>query len=290
MDAIKKHIPIFYSCDEKYAPLAMISMASILFNTKSYIDFYVLHNNVTEKTINKFYMLSDKFHNFSLKFINVNTSEYFDKIELRNHVTNSCFSRFLIPSLEPKLDKVIYLDCDTIILQDIEQLYNQELNGYPLGAVVSQDFLDFPDKKQEVYKAALLSPTHLYFNSGVLLIDIQKWIQGNALQKLLEAEKVTAETRYFNDQDILNNAFDSNFQPLDLKFNVRTSLFTMYEIHDIAIRHFTGNLKPWVKIGFMIPHASDFWFYAQMTPVFAETLINAIGELPNINVNKVFEI
>jgi len=90
---------------------------------------------------------------------------------------------------------------------------------------------------------------------------------------------MTATTRYFNDQDVLNKAFDKNYQPLDVRFNVKSNLITHCPQNEIVVRHYTGHMKPWLKIGFLQIHAHDFWFYCQMTAFFAEVLVNGLTEI-----------
>lgn len=290
MDNDKKkklnHIPVFYACDNKYAPIAATSMASLLFNTDSFVEFYILDCNLTQKNRKKLEMLNEKFSNFSIEFIPVDANAKFGYIQLRNYLTTACFARLLIPDLKPDLGKIIYLDCDTIVMGDIADLYDQDLNGFAIGAVPDPNVFENPIKKQNQYTAALLSQEHLYFNSGVMIIDCDVWRQKDMLPKLIEAERLTAATRYFNDQDVLNKAFDNNYQPLDVRFNVKSNLITHCPQDKIVVRHYTGHLKPWLKIGFLQVHAHDFWFYCQMTAFFAEVLVNGLTELVQIKETK----
>ena len=287
MDAEKlEHIPVFYACDDRYIPLAAASVASMLFNTRAFIDLYILDCKLSEKNKKKFLLLQRRFNNFSVQFIRVDSDTQFGHIELRNYLTTACFARFLIPQLVPNVNRCIYLDCDTILFGDIAGLWNQELGDFMLGAVPDPNVFNNPDKKSLHYAAALLSDTHLYFNSGVLLIDCEKWRKYNIYDKLIESEQKTAKTRIFNDQDVLNNAFDSNYCPLDVRFNVKSNLVTFCPQENICIRHFTGQIKPWLKMGFLQLNAHDFWFYCQMTPFFAETLINGLTELGTVDVRK----
>lgn len=228
-------------------------------------------------------MLHERFSNFTIEFISVESNEKFAHIELRNYLTTACFARLLIPDLKPDLGKIIYLDCDTIVMQDISQLYDQELDGYALGAVPDPNVYNVPEKRAQLYPAALLSEKHLYFNSGILLIDCNVWRKNDMLPKLMAAERMTAETRYYNDQDVLNKAFDANFKPLEIRFNVKSNLITFCPQEHVVIRHFTGFMKPWIRMGFRQLNARDFWFYCQMTMFFAETLTAGIAEVKSVH-------
>lgn len=283
---INEHIPVFYACDDKYAPLAAASIASVLFNTSAFIDIYILDCNLSEKNKRKLNMLKEKFSNFSIEFVPVDAEAKFGHINLRNYLSVACFTRFLIPDLKPEINRCIYLDCDTILFGDIADLWNQDLNGFIIGAVPDPNIFNVPERKSLHYSAALLSDSHLYFNSGVLLIDCQQWRDKNILDKLVESERKTAESRIFNDQDVLNNAFDSNYCTLDVRFNVKSNLVNFCPQDKIVVRHFTGHIKPWLKMGFLQLNTHDFWFYCQMTPFFAETLVNGLTELTKIDVRN----
>lgn len=279
-----EHIPVFYACDDKYIPLAAASVASLLFNTRAFIDLYILDCNLSAKNKLKMSMLQQAFKNVSVEFIHVDSDAQFGHIGLRNYLTTACFARFLIPQLKPNIKCCIYLDCDTIMFGDIATLWHQDLHGYTIGAVPDPNVFNVPEKKALHYPAAHLSDGHTYFNSGVLLIDCDKWRRENVYDALVASERETAPTRIFNDQDVLNNAFDSNYCQLDVRFNVKSNLVTFCEQNKIVVRHFTGQVKPWLKIGFLQLNAHDFWFYCQMTPFFAETLVNALTELNKVDV------
>ena len=153
MDNDKKkklnRIPVFYACDNKYAPIAATSMASLLFNTDSFVEFYILDCNLTQKNRKKLEMLNEKFSNFSIEFIPVDANAKFGYIQLRNYLTTACFARLLIPDLKPDLGKIIYLDCDTIVMGDIVDLYDQDLNGFAIGAVPDPNVFENPIKKHK---------------------------------------------------------------------------------------------------------------------------------------------
>lgn len=283
MDSIK----VFYACDDRYAPLAAVSMASVLVNTDNYIEFFIMDCNMSEKTRRKILMLKQKFGNFSVTFIPVDSDAKFGHIKLRNYLTTACFARLLIPDCMPDLGKVVYLDCDTVLFQDIAQLYNNDMAGKAIAAVPDPNVFNVPAKRAVQYPAALLSDTHLYFNSGVMLIDCEVWRKDNMLEKIMEAERQTAATRIFNDQDVLNKAFDSNYTPIEIRFNVKSNLIGFCPSDEIVVRHYTGEIKPWVKAGFSQLHSLDFWFYAGQTPFFAEILVDGLTDLGMVDVRKV---
>ena len=97
------------------------------------------------------------------------------------------YNRFLIPKLKPQLKKVLYMDVDIIVLGDIQELYNEDLEGYALGAVWEQTRKYYNSDTKELME---LSENYKYFNAGILVIDVQKWLDNNILKELFYIEKI----------------------------------------------------------------------------------------------------
>ena len=270
-------IPIFMASDDKYVGMAATAMASVCSNTDSEIAFCFLDCGLSVRNKKMLQMTAEKLPNSTLEIIPVDLSR-FAHVRLRNYVTIAGFARLLIPELKPELEKIIYLDCDTITLKDIRELYVKDLSGKALGAVPDWHAIEDGESKHMRYSGAKLSDTHAYFNSGVMLINPKQWAADEMFDKCIEAESETANTRMFNDQDVLNKAFDSNFTHLDKRFNVKSNLVDDFDSNDIVVRHFTSFIKPNLHLGFTQKNADDFWFYANMTPFYAEMFMQAFIE------------
>ena len=204
-DIKREGIPIFYASDEKFAPYVAVSMASILHNTNSYINFYVIDGGIRDSTKNMIKLLSKDFSNFSIEFIKINKNEIFKNFREIETISLDTYSRFLISSLKPNLKRVIYLDADTIVLDDISKLYNEDLEGYTIGAVS-----EFGDATFKILENLNIKKSHKYFNAGVLLIDLKKWREDNITEKLFKINKEYFKKITYLDQDILNKAFENN--------------------------------------------------------------------------------
>ena len=144
---MQNKIPIFLSSDNNFAPFVATTIASICDNTKSFCEFYILDGGITEENKEKICQLKDKFSNFLIEFIGIN--ELIDE-SFKNAVINeryfskSMYSRLLIPTIKPDLRKVIYSDVDVIFKCDIEQYYQQNIEGYAI-ACVQAPFINLND-------------------------------------------------------------------------------------------------------------------------------------------------
>ena len=251
-------------------------IVSIVENTESFIDFYILDGGISDQNIEKISLMAEKYNNCSLEFIKIDLEKEFNSIKFNNehchHITLSAFNRFLIPDLKPDLKKIIYLDIDIIANGDIKNLYEHDLSQYALGAVPGQML----DISQERIETLNLSKTHKYFNSGVLLIDLDKFRNQEIIKHFYEIEQERNNDFKFPDQDIFNIYFDNNYLKLDKIYNYEAHQTNLCE--NYILRHYTTGFKPWhVKPGYKYLHLRDeelFWEYLSKTPFYDEVIQN----------------
>lgn len=162
--------------------------------------------------------------------------------------------RLLLPDLLPDYDKVVYVDCDVIVRQDLDALYRStSLEGCYLAAV-----FEAPIEKQAERFAALGCRPREYFNSGFLVMNLAAMRQEGVVERLLEASKV--DYLEFPDQDALNQVCMGRVRALSPLYNgIRTFFIPRYkpdfvaqygsealwqEVQEKATIHYTGG-KPW---------------------------------------------
>jgi lipopolysaccharide biosynthesis glycosyltransferase len=150
------------------------------------------------------------------------------------------------------VDRVLYLDSDIVVIGSIAPLWSTDLNGALLGAV------DIPGSDRGVSHLGLRAKDG-YFNSGVLLIDLQQWRDTEALETVLQYVEANPERMMRDvDQEALNACFHSRKKVLDHQWNAMWPFFlrrptgldlTTPEIDRVRkearIIHFNGSLKPW---------------------------------------------
>jgi lipopolysaccharide biosynthesis glycosyltransferase len=183
-------IPVILSSDDNYSCFVATTGASILYNTKSFIEFYIIGEGITEKNKK---MIEKTFSaitsDFSIKFLECDSEKEFTIIKLTEnyHVTLNTCNRLLFPKLAPKIDRAIYLDVDLIVKGDIKEIWDEKLDGHIIAAVpLFIDRLRVMDQMRE--KAGIPEDiTYKYFNSGVMLIDYKEWRkQKGSNQKIVD--------------------------------------------------------------------------------------------------------
>jgi lipopolysaccharide biosynthesis glycosyltransferase len=231
---------------------------------------------------------------FELRFEPI--QHFFAGTTSQKHVTPAATCRLLLPELLSDVDRLIYLDTDVIVLRDLGDLYDIDLTNCALGAVVDHSLVGlFPLKGWHLETEAKswlvedylrdvvgLSDWSAYFNSGVLVMDLERF-RANGLAQIARAfMERTRSTRFFIDQDALNHVVDGAFARLDARWNVhavrRIEDFCGADEHlsrvgslwhsDPWILHYCGAGKPWDPQGEGTLWDARFWSEAIQGPVF----------------------
>jgi lipopolysaccharide biosynthesis glycosyltransferase len=241
---------IALAADENYKEYTTVAICSILENNKqNKINFYILYNKLKKNTIEKIKEVCRRYKNNKVNFIKV-YKKMLPNYYISGHITITAYYRILIPKLIPK-KKILYLDSDIIVKKDLSKLYNTKLNKYIIAAVEHP----WSNKEKERLYSYLNIPLHKkYFNSGVLLINTQKWRKNKITEEVLKYIKEKKQLRSW-DQDALIGVLYNNWKRLKLHFNQQIVYYTddkkylpqkelEQAIKDPTIIHYTGKYKP----------------------------------------------
>ena len=239
----EKKIPIVYIADDNYVMPATVSILSLLKNFKNHskmAEIYVVGVSLSKENEESLKKLDNvQILNLDNKYENLHAEH--------NHVTKAALFKFDIADIFKNYDKVLYLDCDTLILRDLTKLLKTDINGY--YAAVVRDIL-------AVLKgdANDIGVGNNYFNSGMMLLNIKKMREDSLGERLLDA-KLNETVKRYMDQNVFNTVFKNyvkflhpnyNFLTSNLKFTFFTlcSLFNVWTLRPVVV-HFTYYLKPW---------------------------------------------
>lgn len=226
--------------DGKYSVNVAVVMHSIMQNTQGHIHFHILSDDsLSEENKLKFTKLiwgTDnlvEFHNIDANVLNMSG----DFVHI---YTIGALMRLLIPDVFAGFDKMIYLDADLLVNCDIQELWNIDISEVSIGAV--------HDRAAVVNDVGvcIVSPGYVkaeeYFNSGVLLMNLDKIRHRGNLVELVSAFVTEHPDSYWLDQDALNYIFKEDKKLLDPKWNVITG-YERQENHQLrdVVYHFAGD-------------------------------------------------
>lgn len=183
-----KTIPVFFSTDDNYVPYLVVALQSLVENSKNKYNYEINILNTGINNENKKALKDFEKSNIHIKFVDVSMKikSIYKKLvaQLRDYYSPSIYYRLFIPTLFPKYKKALYLDCDIVILDDIAKLYNTDLKGNMIGATVDQVVSVNEDFKYYTDNALGVENTK-YFNSGVILMDLDKFRAADVENKFI---------------------------------------------------------------------------------------------------------
>lgn len=274
---IPQNIPIILISSNEFIPHCATTMASILHNiNKSYhISFYILSFDLTDKNKNKLEKLK-QIASCDIFFpkLDDNLLERFDKIAIPAHVSKVCYLKIFIPDILPEANKAIFIDCDTICRDDISELYNINLGENYFGMVEGVG-------NEIVTKDLWGEAARDYFNSGVILINIQKLREDDYLMQIENRISKNIKKYQIADQDIINDSFRGNI----LRISARWNFFHEYHflrpqyrpsdendyksaLENPSIVHYVGKVKPWHQES-RHPYKKEYIKYYKMNPFYS---------------------
>lgn len=182
---------------------------------------------------------------------------HFDGLVLNSHFQKSNYYRLFAADFLQE-ESCLYLDADIIVNGSIKDLIEINLEDYYLAAVENPNF--------SRHKELGMRSESKYFNSGVMLLNLDKWRQSGMKDAVISLVKAKPEAIHFVDQCGLNGIVDGKWLELGAKFNFQSSMITRCSDEKKAIViHFTGSSKPW-HLSNKHPYKSLYWKYRNSTP------------------------
>lgn len=163
----------------------------------------------------------------------------------RYRFNDMVLARLIFDRLLPRdVERLIYIDCDVMVRAPIEDLWNTDLEGRPLGGISDPHRHRVMLGRDFKAKRDLFEYQDDYMNGGVLLIDLKQWAKADLLARTEEFRKRGMLDRLYYDQDILNLVFKHNWTQLDWRWNVGNAR-PEHEALEPFILHYSGDFKPW---------------------------------------------
>lgn len=251
-----EEIPVVTAADENYAPYLSVMISTLLKQTSrsTPIRFVIIDDDLSVASKEKLIQTARNHSNAAvIQFVKVDESVYEDFL-VSDHITTTAYFRISMPKIlaKKKYKKILYIDADTLILDDIQKLYQQDLEGKTIGAIID------PGQTKALERLGVDSEDY-YFNSGVMVIDVDRWNQQEITEKTISYLKKHGDKIIYHDQDALNAVLYEQWHPFHPRWNMQASLVS--DKHPApneaykkaykegretpAIIHFTGHDKPW---------------------------------------------
>ena len=275
---------IVYVSNEGYARHLGVSLCSLFDSNadEERLEVFIMDTGITPESRGKLKEIARSFGRV-LTFIELKDLEKRFAVQLdTGRFDVSTMGRLFAADLLPAgVRRILYLDCDTVILKPLRRLWETELGtGFIMAAVQE------PTIYEEVKQYLGLGKKDPYFNAGVLLIDLKQWRKEDLTRKVLAYYSGIAEQSLFNDQDALNGLLKGRIRTLSPRWNFFTNY--RYFRYDTlcrmqpsyrripeevfrkakrypAVIHYAGDERPW-RAGAMNFYGRAYEQYLAMTP------------------------
>ena len=228
--------------DRNYTTQLETTIKSILYHNRD-VKIYILNQDIMPDWFRKPRKIARM---LGSEIIDVKLPEQavFQNWKKQAHISAIAYARYFIPDYIHE-DTVLYLDCDLIINDKLDSLFEQNI--------------------EECYIAAIRDANGQGFNTGVLLINNEKWRQEKLRERLIEQSILTTKEveedrfEHFNgDQTIFNQVLQDDWLELDRAYNLQVghdgvALYNNWQEHlafngKPMVIHFTTYRKPWTTL------------------------------------------
>ena len=260
-------IPVFYAVDDKYIPFLAVSLGSLIANTTESNTYAikVLTTEISNENIEKIKKYEKE--NVTIEFVNLSKQleEIKDKLYTRNYFSNTTYFRLFIPEIYPEYNKAIYIDSDTVVLEDIAKLYSDDMGDNLISAVSDGAVQSIDIFKDYVEKVVGVSDYNYYFNAGMIVMNLKELREYKFQEKFLYLlEKIRFEVA--QDQDYLNRLCKGRVKLIDSSWN--TMPIMGIQDKQPKIIHYNLGAKPWYFDD--VPYQEYFWNAAEKTEFYNE--------------------
>ena len=247
-------------------------------NFDEVIRFFVfIDKQFTEEHKNEIRNTISAFPHKSVSFVQVTDEQVDNFLQFESkYYPRHVFFRLLMANLLPvDLKKALYLDCDIIVRHSLSKLWSIDISNYAIGCV-----RDALEGKIKPFDRLGYDYENGYFNSGVLLVNLEYWRENDLTKKYANFISNNPEKIVLPDQDVLNAVLNDKKFFISFTYNFQSGFLLKDDFmsdyrsvedkesicasaDDPIILHFSG-ARPWIE-GCDHPYKEEFFKYQNKT-------------------------
>ena len=234
-------VAVVFACDRNYAPYAFFAGRQIAnAHPERSFDICVFSTDRLE--------MPKEIEDLGIKYRPIEKGNPFQNELFPTRHGAATYLQLLVPPLVAgEYKRIVCLDCDVFFCgDDINELINLDLQGSVLGAV--RDHLQWRRQKKLVREFKLAKKGYSpYFNTGVMLLDVEKYVSESILEACLDLQRSSPAALPRHDQSMLNIVMHGSWTELSPVWNWQYTWASRFfaDLLDPKIIHFIGEIKPW---------------------------------------------
>lgn len=299
-------IVVVTAADDNYSKYACVTINSIIENAncQDVYDILVLTNNMSDESIAKILTLVSN-TNINVRFVFVDAVINSLNINISNNYKIITYYRLLLQKIMKKYSKVIYMDSDVVVNNDLKKLWEVNFNGELIAGTYDPliaAWQNYDSGMQAYFESLDVCNPGFYVQAGVLMLNIEEL--NKEYDELYLLQKACEEHYIFADQDLLNIACKDRILYFSPAWDV---LNLSEEARSICMNYLPSNLITEMKDNADCPYAvhyveqsfpclkndriygSIFWKYVYSTPFYDEIRSIYVSQMSTDRTEKVTE-
>ncbi len=273
------------SFDDNYIKYAIVMLTSFLINNPGHHTYYVLDHSLGESSKD---LIRDSLKNFDVEiiFLNVDFGEIEALLPTTVHWTVDTYGTLLLQDILPdNVDRILYLDADTIVNGSLNDLYSMDFENNRIIASIDSNGSNNPDDYSDIQRQMMGDRISSYFNTGTMLINISGIRAMGNFRIYADAMEKWNYQMTALEQDILNYVHLGHVKTIPWE---KYNLFARFAYKDgwdyervkdsVSIIHFAG-VKPWQNSTFHYDIEKIWWEYAERSAVFNDIVMQFLFDL-----------
>lgn len=277
--------------NDRFVPYLAVLLSSIIANSSAdyNYDIFILSDDITDESCENLKSLIIGKANFSIRFIDPSPLIVNYDFHVRSFWSVQTYFRLVLPEILTSYEKVLYLDSDMVVCDDISIIYQEDISDYLIGACVDVDTAGLYNgydstKKKYMDEVLKLENPYEYFQAGTILFNLKKFREEIKTTEVLQL--ATSRKWQLLDQDVLNVVCKEKVKYIDIRWNIMVDMYYkrrrdiislspkwMQEEYEngranVAIIHYAGPEKPWNNKA--MDYGEVFWEYASISGYHSE--------------------
>lgn len=213
---------VIYSSDDNYARHVGIAITSLYEHNRDMpqLTVYLIDDNISPENHQRLDAIAEKYDR-QIHYIPFGPHKTRLTLNNRWELPISAYARLFVADMVPEtVDRILYLDCDTVICDSLQELWETDMKGKTIAAV--------EDVASCIFQPETDSPEpYRYICSGVILIDLKKWRAIDAQKQMMDYLDGRKGVVRHHDQTILNGVFWNDCYILHPRYDALTPTFIL---------------------------------------------------------------
>jgi lipopolysaccharide biosynthesis glycosyltransferase len=256
--AERQPIRVMFCCDPGYYQHLAVALASLLENNRRHALDITIVASARDKDAERRLLGTLPSHPDVEIHVKYFALDRHLALPTSFHITAESYLRILVlDTMPPDCERIIYLDCDLVVLAGLDGLWKTDIGDYAVAAV--------PDPYGAERSNALGMPEGAaYVNAGVLFINVARWREEGIAARVIDYASHAGSRLEYHDQDAINAVLHGQILTLPFRWNCQAKMFRASKslaesdraaiyaaTRNPAIVHYTTAQKPWMFTAFM---------------------------------------